>query len=126
MSIRAIALPRHRFAATLLIASALSGAALANPCTPGREPGAPASAERQPLHRPYVLNGLAATATRQHGGERWLELAVDSPATAARLLGATATPRIERDSRGQVLLACASIGSTVAPLGMAALSQPLW
>lgn len=87
-----------------------------------------AAAERQPLLRPLVVGGMAVTAVQQRGGERWLELAVDSPATAARLLQvrAGAAPRLERDARGAVLLACSALEGGTAGARMAALAPPLW
>jgi hypothetical protein len=43
-------------------------------------------AEPTPLLRPYVVGGVATLSIRDAGGERWLELAVNSVPEARRLL----------------------------------------
>jgi hypothetical protein len=124
MSMLRLPLP-VRLVLALALGSGLAGAVHANPCASDDVPTT-ATAERQPLQRPYVLKGLAATATQQRGGERWLELAVDSPATVARVLGTRPALRLEQDASGRVLLACSSLDGSAIPLRSAALTQALW
>jgi hypothetical protein len=83
-----------------------SGLATASPCERRAEFVRPASldAERQPLVKPYVLNGIAVLAVRQHAQQEWLELAVDSVASAQRLLAADGA-RVQALGSA-VLLAC--------------------
>jgi len=97
---------RPALAALLALASLPS---LASPCAAPAEyvrgtvgAATAAGAERLPLLRPYVLQGLAVTALRQVSDQLWLELAVDSEATARRALAGA-----ELQTRdGVVLLAC--------------------
>jgi hypothetical protein len=116
-----------RLAAVLILAA--PALAAASPCAADAlGPATVAATERQPLLRPLVVGGMAVTAVQRRDGERWLELAVDSPATAARLLQGRAgtVPRLERDARGAVLLACAALEAGSGGARMAALAPPLW
>ncbi|MCE2916823.1 MAG: hypothetical protein ACOVOT_04155 [Rubrivivax sp.] len=119
---------------TWALAAALAvGTAHASPCDPGSDhlrPQADAgAAQRQPLLRPFLIRGLAVTAVQQHDGQRWLELAVDSTATAARTLSSTPAGALRTgpDRPGAVLLACSTLETlTTAALPPRALSAPLW
>jgi hypothetical protein len=114
-------------AAALLIAAAST--ASATPCAAGSAHLGRADAaapERQPLVRPFVIGGMAATAVRQHDGQRWIELAVDSVATAGRVLG-TPAALLRAAPEGAVLLACSALDTPVAAAPAArSLSAPLW
>jgi hypothetical protein len=121
----------RRSALALALGASMLSAAQGNPCD-GNSVPAPsaggAAAERQPLLRPLMLGGMAVTALQQRDGERWLELAVDSPATAARLLSgrSAGVVRLTQDGRGAVLVACATLDAPTGGTRMAALAQPLW
>lgn len=110
---------RLAVAATLALATL---ATWASPCTaPAEYVRASASAERQPLVRPYVLQGLAVIALRQVANQPWLELAVDSEATARKAVAGAQLKTVD----GVVLLACGAPLSVVqAPRPQGA--SPLW
>jgi hypothetical protein len=121
-------LPRLARTALLALAAAIAGPVLASPCfAPGGFVKVAAS-ERQPLTRPYVVKGLAVTALRQHDGASWLELAVDSEATARRALGTAAGEVSSVD--GAVLLSCRAAAASAVASGAGAapalLARSLW
>lgn len=103
----------HALSCALLALAA--GAALASPCQAPADfvrAGAAGQA-RQPLLRPFVVQGLAVTALHQRAGQSWLELAVDSEATARRTLG-THDGEVQATD-GAVLLSCRSGAAAAAP-----------
>jgi hypothetical protein len=112
--------------ATAVVASLASTGAWASPCAvPGDYLRAGSGQEqRQPLVRPYVIEGLAVTALHQREGQLWLELAVDSESTARRALAAPGS-EVHKLSAGAVLVSCRGL-----PAGAqrrVALAQPaLW
>jgi hypothetical protein len=112
--------------AVLLLAVAAAGSAAASPCVAPGEFVKAADAARQPLTRPYVVKGLAVTALRQHDGASWLELAVDSEASARRALGAAAGE--VSSTGGVVLLSCRAAAASGSGAGVAPpmLAQSLW
>jgi hypothetical protein len=113
-TVRRTMLSRALFAALALL---LAGAATASPCV---QPGdfvkaAPAGAQaRQPLQKPYLVGGLAVLALRQHAAQPWLELAVDSPESARRALGAQADKAQVQALDGAVLVSCLGLQEPVA------------
>ena len=116
---------RRLAAATLLAATALP--ALASPCAAPAEFVKAGAGERQPLTRPYVVQGLAVTAVHQRDGAAWLELAVDSEGTARRALSAQGAFGGEITRAGDVvLLSCRGLGTEAAPRRVATLAAPLW
>lgn len=117
--------PARRWAAAGLLAAASLGAA-ASPCADGNQTPASQPA-RSPLLKPWVINGLAATAVRLHDGQRWLELAVDSVGTASRVLG-TPAAMLHSPQSGVVLLSCAAfeLRQVAAAPSARSLSAPLW
>jgi hypothetical protein len=114
-----------RLSAVALLASLVVASAQASPCAaPGDYLRASASAaQRQPLVRPFVLEGLAVTALHQRGDQAWLELAVDSESTARRALSAQGGD--VQTVAGAVLVSCR--GLPAAAQRRVALAQPvLW
>jgi hypothetical protein len=121
---------RLAVAATLLAAVALP--ALASPCAAPAEFVKASAGERQPLTRPFVVNGIAVTAVHQRDGASWLELAVDSEGTARRALSAQGAAGGEITRAGDVvLLSCRGLlasahAADAAGRRVATLAAPLW
>ncbi len=110
---------RALIAPALLLAAA---SAHASPCAaPGDYVRAGVAEARQPLVKPFVVQGLAVTALRQLAGQPWLELAVDSEATARRTLAGAEVQTVN----GAVLLSCRA-ASVQDPRRVAATSASLW
>lgn len=99
---------RSTLAAAVMAAATFAAPALASPCSAPAEFVRSQAGERQPLTRPYVVQGMAVTAVQQRDGAAWLELAVDSEATARRTLGAQAGELVS--AGGAVLLSCRALG----------------
>jgi hypothetical protein len=110
------------------VTAVTAGPALASPCVAPDGFVKVAATQRQPLTRPYVVKGLAVTALRQHDGASWLELAVDSEATARRALG-TAAGEVSSVG-GAVLLSCRAAAASAVASGAGAapalLARSLW
>jgi hypothetical protein len=110
---------RILLAPALLLAAA---SAIASPCAaPGDYVRAGVTEARQPLVRPFVVQGLAVTALRQLAEQPWLELAVDSEATARRALAGAEVQTVN----GAVLLSCRAVAAQDGRR-VAAASAPLW
>jgi hypothetical protein len=121
--------PRLALIAAALL-PAIASTASATPCAVDSTHLGRAQAhapQRQPLLRPFVIGGMAATAVRQHEGQRWIELAVDSVGTAGRALGAPAS-LLRTTPEGAVLLACSAleVRQVAAAPAVRSLSAPLW
>lgn len=114
-----------RLSAAALLAGIVVTSASASPCAaPGDYLRASAGAEpRQPLVRPFVIEGLAVTALHQRGDQAWLELAVDSESTARRAL--TAQGGEVQTVAGAVLVSCRGL-PTGAQRRVAQAQPALW
>lgn len=95
----------------VLSALLLPAVASASPC---EMPGAyvqDVASDHAPLRRPYLIDGMAATALHRDADGRWLELAVDSATSARRLLAEHHPLAAVRQDERRTLVRCDSLGT---------------